>query len=477
MYDVIVIGNDICSLTAAAAAAQTGLQTALIYDNSLPDRFEFSGYSFDLDPLPWPIVDFSNYPFLRGFKAAPDAPTSSMQLILPDHRLDLFSGKYAQIREATREFPDYGSETALLFDLMDNTYPVFSRLLAFSLKNKKSIRDLISLVPELLLRRILWAVQIDRLNAGALKELLNLQARALSYSVRSKDLKKADSAFVLSMPWNGISFYCGDKGRIRNEIRKSLLDSGGDLIEADSVQKLLSGKQTDVVVGNSDGESVISGRKAIISTKSGLLKSERDPAVVKWRLRRDKKGGPFFYPFTIHLGISKHSVPEMMKDYVVFAPAYNPSWEAVIMLNLSGSGRAPEGRRALTATVFLPDSPADIEDDKLKSIGETVLNDLEAFLPFIKENIDFLDFDTSIEISRKSLEVVGPKLSSSAGLFRMLVFPDDGLKKNVLLAGGELYPEFGFIGEILSGIVAVNRISGGKPNGSKQIQFRNNKPG
>lgn len=482
MYDVIVIGNDICSLTAAARAAQIGLKTALISDKSLPDRFEFSGYSFELDPLPWPFIDFSNYPFLSGFNSArlQDAPESTMQVILPDHRIDIVSGKYSQIRELTRELPEYETEINKLFKLVDEIHPIFGRLLSALFHGGKSIGDFVRLIPDLFLKQILWSVQVKKVHASAaLKDILNLQVGALSYRAQPKDLTKADSAYVISVPWNGTSLYCGDKGRIRNEIRKSLLDSGGDLINGDSIQKLHLNKEIDVVIGDFKDETMISGRNVIISTKSRLLKSKRDSAIVKWLLRKEKKRGPVFYPFTLHLGISEQAVPEMMKDYVFLVPECNSSLEAcnMIMLNFPGAVCAPEGRRALTATVFLPDSPADIEDDKLKSIGETVLNDLEAFLPFLKENIDFLDFDTSIEISRKSLDVVGPKLSSSAGLFRMLMFPDNRPKKNVFLAGGELYPEFGFIGEILSGILAVNRISGGKSNGSKQIQFRNNKPG
>ncbi|MDI6616001.1 MAG: hypothetical protein QME27_04745 [Syntrophaceae bacterium] len=52
MYDTIVLGNDPGSLVAAVTLANQGKKTLLLTDDT-PLYYSESGYTFDIDPLPW----------------------------------------------------------------------------------------------------------------------------------------------------------------------------------------------------------------------------------------------------------------------------------------------------------------------------------------------------------------------------------------------------------------------------------------
>ena len=107
MYDVIIIGNDISSLTAAWQAAQRGLRTVLISDLKSSLQFTLQDYTFDTVPLPWPLLP-EIVPGLCPVASATQSYTlsaSPLQIIFPDHRVDLCGGLYDQIRELAREFP------------------------------------------------------------------------------------------------------------------------------------------------------------------------------------------------------------------------------------------------------------------------------------------------------------------------------------------------------------------------------------
>jgi len=63
----------------------------------------------------------------------------------------------------------------------------------------------------------------------------------------------------------------------------------------------------------------------------------------------------------------------------------------------------------LSATVFLPDNQDKFSRDNLKQTADSIVERLEYFLPFLKENIEFFDIEESINISQKQRDIVNPK--------------------------------------------------------------------
>jgi hypothetical protein len=117
---------------------------------------------------------------------------------------------------------------------------------------------------------------------------------------------------------------------------------------------------------------------------------------------------------------------------------------------------APEGRRAVTATVFLKDSPLVLADLELKGIAKSIIDTLDDFLPFLRESIDFVNIEKSIELSRRSQEIVCQKYPPRKGtIIGMNTLSPETPLQNVLLTGGILRAGLGFEGEILAGLDAA----------------------
>jgi hypothetical protein len=85
---------------------------------------------------------------------------------------------------------------------------------------------------------------------------------------------------------------------------------------------------------------------------------------------------------------------------------------------------------------------------------------MEAFLPFLRENVDYINIEKSIIVSRRSQEIVNQK-------YRMRKRPITGINTlsqatplpNVFLTGAVFRAGLGFEGEILSGINAALMVS------------------
>ena len=171
-----------------------------------------------------------------------------------------------------------------------------------------------------------------------------------------------------------------------------------------------------------------------------------------------------YHPFTLHIGVLEKGIPQIMANYVAIIEEQNrPVMDNnLVFVEISDSGdaeRAPFGKRTLSATVFVKESPLVLNNQELKDISETVLRKLETFLPFLAENIDFLNIDKSIELSRKYQDVANQKYRlRSESFFGMVNMPNKTPLRNVTMTGGMLLAGLGFEGEILSGMNAAHSI-------------------
>jgi phytoene dehydrogenase-like protein len=124
--------------------------------------------------------------------------------------------------------------------------------------------------------------------------------------------------------------------------------------------------------------------------------------------------------------------------------------------------KAPAGKRTLSATVFLKDSPTCFSVQELQETARMIIKHLETFLPFLKENIDYLDVEASINLSRRYQKMMNQKYQIRGDvLFGINTLSGRTPMKNVYLTGGMLLAGLGFEGEILSGMhAAVSTITG-----------------
>jgi phytoene dehydrogenase-like protein len=173
-----------------------------------------------------------------------------------------------------------------------------------------------------------------------------------------------------------------------------------------------------------------------------------------------------YYPFTIHLGIRQNSIPEKMARHVAVISDVNKNIydDNLIILELS----APEDEKtistaksSLSATVFLPDDQMTWSKENLTANARSIIERLEYFLPFLKENIEFFEIKESINISKKQRDVINPKYQLQNSFISGFAAKSNKTKfGNIYLTGASLLTDAGFEGEIISGMNAAARVVG-----------------
>jgi hypothetical protein len=171
-----------------------------------------------------------------------------------------------------------------------------------------------------------------------------------------------------------------------------------------------------------------------------------------------------YYPFTIHLGIVQKCIPEKMAKHVAVISAVNKDIydNNLILLesNISPGGKKGSAdKKLLSATVFLPNNSIAWSKENLEAQAQSTIERLEYFLPFLKENIKFIDIDKSIDISIKYRNIVNPKyIPKKSSLTGFSAKNNKTRFRNICLTGSSLLTDAGSDGEIISGMLAVYRV-------------------
>lgn len=491
MYDTIVIGNDLSSLIAATILSHHGVKTVLISEGDTQYTYTESGYTFNVDPSPLtgfgPTQICSRLSADLGISITECTGLSllnpSLQIIMPDHRIDFFCDREELLREMEREFAAHAGDIRKLYT------PVLkiSELIGQWIIEKpyifpKSYKELVMLfrnIPTLMGEWFSLSKTFKKIKSNpSLKRVFEVESALLSNFHMDSNIgaTSVPLAYTLSLPLRGLYYCIGGNDLILRAIKSRFEDSGGQLIKNCSVIRISAGREIDVDIQASGTLSKIEGRYLIVSTKWERLKLLLLNDRKYRRLERSLKSvKAVCYPFTLHMGVPDKCVPEKMATYV----AVYVDHDRTIMDNnyvfieisaVSDTKRAPQGKRALSATVYLKESPLVLNDKELKDISQSVFQSIKTFLPFLQENLDFINIDKSIELSRKYHGVINQK-------YCMRYCPFLGLSRisnkthirNVYMTGGMLLAGLGFEGEIISGINAANSIISreGKKHGQR----------
>ena len=478
MYDTIVIGDDFSSLLAAVISARYGKKTILLSETDIPDMYADSGYTFNIDPLP-----------LTGF--GPDQTCSrimseigilsedctdihlsnpSLQIILADHRVELFHDLNQLFDEMEIEFPDELTDirnfyTSLL--KMSNLIDSWIRINpCISPKSYKHFLMLIRKLPEILKGRLSFSKMLRILQGNpSLNKLFESEFNLLSnLHTAGNSSFSLMSPYILSLPHRGLYYHAGGKGSLIKSLRASFAALGGALIKNVYTTNITPG--TEIVIDTKSCEEIIKirGENLIISTKSQIFEflalNNKRFKRLKRLLKRVEK---YYYPFTLHMGVMEKGIPERMAPYVAIVLEDNNKLldidNKIIFMEMStpgDEGRAPTGRRALSATVFLKRSPKELGNFELEEIVNAIIENIEMFLPFLRENLDFLNMEASIELSRRYQAVLNQKyLIKAVPFLGMTSLSHKTPLKNIYLTGGMLLAGLGFEGEIISGMNAA----------------------
>jgi phytoene dehydrogenase-like protein len=475
IYDVIVIGDDLSSHVAAAVAAGYGLSTALIAESGLGDTFINGDFVFNIDPTP--ITGMGTNQTLLALLAELDIEpierkglllNPAYQIILPDHRVDFFSDKESLVKEITREFPQLELEINRFYDSTLKYSAVFSQWLRkHPFVQLKSIRDFgnyLKIIKSLIGHK-LKTKKLNRilLKNPSLQKIWEAQHALLSF--KADNQYSFSSSFLYSAPLRGIFYFSQGKQLIFNSLIKKIESSGGLYLSKCKISAIDKGRLISVnVTGKYGVISEISAKKMIVSSKWNgmtiLTGRKKKINVVNW-IRPVKIA---YYPFTIHLGIPKKCLPEKTACHIAIVSDVNRDIHDnnLIILQLNTPQQndgTSKDKIPMTATVFLPNIDEVWTRENLKAQSESIIDRIEFFLPFLKENIELFDIDKSIDIYNECRQIVNPKYQLRNSFFTGFAAKNNKTRfSNIYLSGASLLTDAGFEGEIISGINAASKV-------------------
>lgn len=474
MYDVIIIGRDLSSLVAALTASRRGLKTALISEGSQEAEYQAAGYTFPINPTPISGLGQGQTisRLLTEKCLLPDDPPQlllmdpAFQVILPDHRIDLFHDRDKLVLDIIREFPQHEQEIRRFYNAVSKHGALIDRWISEDAAGTPTgLGRLIRMIrrfstamaarPSLIIR--------GNGNSCALKSVIEAQLSMLSYLDMGAFPFPISAAYLLTSPIRGVFYPSGGRNGWLDWLRKGVKDAGGELMDECSVMRIDTKPDICVDLEGSGAATTIRAKKLIVSTQweklNLLLFQQRTFRRMANRLDLNR---PRAYPFCLQMGICGEGIPEKITPYIVVVPdgSKPPRDQNLLFLDVSLPGdtnRAPEGKRAVSATVYLKTSPLVLEDSELKVVAKTIIDSLDWFLPFLRENIDYINIEKSIAIARQSQEVINRKYHvQKRSIIAMNTLAPKTPLPNVILTGGIMRAGLGFEGEILSGMDAAS---------------------
>jgi len=475
MYDLIVIGDDLSSYIAAAVASHYGLSTVHIAQNDSSVKNTIDGYAFNIDPAPLTGfgVNQTGFSLLAELNSPLTEQEASLlnpayQIIMPEHRIDFFNDKDSLVGEIIREFPEMSEEIKDFYDIVIRNSAAFTKWLHdHPFIQPKSIKDFFNYLKFFprLMRFKFDTKKIERtiLRNPYLRKILEAQYALLSCAKEGYD--SFTSHFHYSAPLRGVYHFPQGKYTLLNLLTKKLRSAHGLYLSNNKFITIKKGKTIEAEVENNEGIiSNISAKYMIISTKSEeicfLLKGKKKINIAN--LTKPIKIS--HYPFTIHLGIVQKCLPEKMTRHVAVISDVNKDIydNNLILLesNISpGEKKGSGDKKLLTATVFLSNDSTAWSKENLEAQAQSIIERLEYFLPFLKENIKFIDIDKSIDISIKYRNIVNPKyIPEKSSLTGFFAKNNKTRFRNIYLTGAPLLTDAGTDGEIISGMLAVYRV-------------------
>ncbi|MCX5850209.1 MAG: hypothetical protein NTW65_12275 [Deltaproteobacteria bacterium] len=474
MYGLIVIGDDLSSHVAAAVASSYGIKTALLSECGQGEVCLIGDLVFNIDPTP--MTGFGANQTCFSLLAQLDISSESVllnpayQIILPEHRIDFFNDKEALIEEMTREFPEMSGKIKSFYNAAERNSAIAGKWHndhPFIQPNSiKDYIDYINLTPYLI-RNIFCNDKLKQLmfKNASFRKVIEAQQALLSF--RTKMQNSIFSHFQYSAPMRGINYFSKGKQTIFDAAIKKIESTEGMYINRCEVLAIKKNRLIEVTYNDKDGAaSKIEANNLIVSTKWQnmhiLIKRKKK---LNWSdLIRPVKVS--HYPFSIHLGVNPTSIPEKMARHVVVVTDINKDIynDNLIILELGAAEdekTISASKIPLSATVFLPNDQNIWSKENLTAYAQSIIDRLEYFLPFLKENIEFIDIEESINISKKQREIVNPKYQLRNSFITGFAAKNNKTKfGNIYLAGASLLTDAGFEGEIISGINAASRVAG-----------------
>ncbi len=471
MYDLIVIGDDLSSWTAAATASDRGLKAALISENGTTGSCVIGGIPFHSHITPWTGLGENQffYSLLKKMGIYPEVRllNPAYQIILPEKRIDFFHDKEDLLRELIREFPELSADIELFYNEAEkNSAKAEKWIQEHPLIQPQSIQDYmdyLKIIP-CWLKGLFDGVRLKNMMSQNPSFRKVIQAQQMLLSFKADKLNSFFSFFQYGVPLRGA--YCISK--INNELFDSLInkikEKDGLHISNCKITTIKKGNPVELSYADQNGvASTIQASNLIVSTKwqnMHLLTGSKNHFSFRDFIRPAKVA---YYPFTIYCVVNAACLPEKLARHVAIIsdPEKDILSDNNLMIlesDITGERMVgPSSTVPLSATVFLPDDQDAWSKENLEKTSDSIMRHLENFLPFLKENILFYDLNESIDISLKQRSVVNPRYQIRNSFLTGFASKSNKTRfRNIYLTGASLLADAGFQGELISGMNAVS---------------------
>ncbi|MBM4277632.1 MAG: NAD(P)/FAD-dependent oxidoreductase [Deltaproteobacteria bacterium] len=472
VFDVAILGAGLGGLIAATRLAKENRSVLLLKEKRYRSSYSRDGYRF---------VPFSNFsekliqtnlpkkiPFPadhRESKKGGDKPKQevSFQVILPEARIDLYGERSLLQREWRREFPEELNQ-------IENFYAELERI-------KQVLKEIRSKAPpgphfpiwnRSFLKR--W-LSFDGLPKGGTDQWLSpfspefkkfIELQMISHGNLRADSFPIPLVSHLLLDGEGDEWEESvDLEKVTEGMIEKFTQSGGKVEEIESVEKVEMKWREGVSVFLKGGKPTYRSRSLVLNSPLHSLLGlfgKKGKALSRW----GKKVRPRYVLVPFFLGIHEKVIPVGMRDRLVSLYDLQKPYEGgnLLFLRLSRKGdknQAPEGKRALTVQSLM--SCGGLQKDSISDLQDGVMNHLKHLFPFLENHIEFIDRKwADDQMDCWSYPHFLYEVDSDFRWRRGIV--PIRISKNLYFSGRENFPYLGLEGEMISGWLVGEEISG-----------------
>ncbi len=478
--EVIVLGSGLGGLVAGTLLSKSNHSVLLLREKGYHSSCAIKGYHFVpfsslsekcLKPtLIRKIAQTLGISLLMGtredgrqLKVASDKSKhgSTLQVLLPKARIDIFPERSQSRREWIREFPSEVSQIEGFYHELERIQDLFRKgngkrnpsALSLPFRERSFIKRIWSSDP-------FSNEKMDKKLLPFSKEFRQfIQLQLISWGNFYPDRFPISlAAHVLFDETNELNVDL-DREKLEIEILNQFIRSGGRVEEIDSVKEIKPWHRKGVTLSFEGNPGVFRSPYLIINAPLHRISSflgKKGKGLHKW----GKRIKPLYVVTPLFIGIDEKVIPVGMKDHLISLLDLEKPYEDgnLLFLSMSPKGdrtRAPEDRRALTVEGLLDAEKWD--PTRLVHYQQNVMKHLCHLFPFLESYVEFVDLQwVSDQFSKWSYShfLYG---SASDFYWREGVVPMR-ISGNTYFIGKENFPYWGLTGEVFSGLTVARHI-------------------
>jgi phytoene dehydrogenase-like protein len=386
---------------------------------------------------------------------------STLQVVLPKARIDIFPQRPQSQREWKREFPREVSQIEGFYQELDRIQDLFRK--GDGIRNPSEFS--LPFRERSFIKRI-WSSDpypnenIDKKLLPFSKEFKQfIQLQLISWGNFYSDRFPISLAAHVLFDETNESNLDLDREKLEREILNQFTRSGGRVEDIDRVKEVKPWRRKGIALNFEGNSGVFQSQCLIINCPLHRIVSflgKKGKGLLKW----EKRIKPLYVVTPLFLGIQEKVIPVGMKDHLIsFLDLEKPYEDGnLLLLSMSPKGdktRAPEDRRALTVEGLIDAGKWDQID--LASYKEKVMKHLYHLFPFLENYIELVDFEwIRDQFSKWSYShfIYG---STSDFYWREGMVPTR-ISENTYFIGKENFPYWGLAGEVFSGLTVARQI-------------------